>query len=67
MDKCGKFNGIQALSDISLVDKGEEKNGRFFLYPTTNIFNFILLDQIDGRMWQVSWGREKDRKVLLIE
>ncbi|MBB1643876.1 hypothetical protein [Sphingobacterium sp. UME9] len=66
-DTSGKNRSVSTLSDISLVDKDEEKNGRFFLYPTTNIFNFILLDQIDGRMWQVSWGREKDKKVLLIE
>ena len=54
------------LSDISRVDKEEEKNGRFFLYPTTNIYNFILLDQIDGRTWQVQWGKEGERAVLRI-
>lgn len=54
------------LSDISRVDKEEEKNGRFFLYPTTNIYNFILLDQIDGRAWQVQWGKEGERAVLPI-
>ena len=44
-----------------------ERNGRFFLYPTTNIYNFILLDQIDGRTWQVQWSIEKsDRMVLRI-
>jgi len=44
-----------------------ERNGRFFLYPTTNIYNFILLDQIDGRTWQVQWNTEKsDRMVLRI-
>lgn len=54
------------LSDIPRVTKDEEKNGRFFLYPTTNIYNFILLDQIDGRTWQVQWGKEKERMVLRI-
>ena len=54
------------LSDISLVNKDEEKNGRFFLYPTTNIYNFILLDQIDGRAWQVQWGKEGERLVIRI-
>jgi hypothetical protein len=54
------------LSDISLVNKDEEKNGRFFLYPTTNTYNFILLDQIDGRAWQVQWGKEEDRAVIRI-
>jgi hypothetical protein len=55
------------LSDISRVDKDAEKNGRFFLYPTTNIYNFILLDQIDGRTWQVQWSTEpKERMVIRI-
>lgn len=54
------------LSDISRVNKEEEKNGRFFLYPTTNIYNFILLDQIDGRAWQVQWGKESERMVIPI-
>jgi hypothetical protein len=54
------------LSDISRVNKDEEKNGRFFLYPTSNINNFILLDQIDGRVWQVQWGKEADRMVIQI-
>ncbi|MEJ4087646.1 hypothetical protein [Galbibacter orientalis] len=56
-----------SLSDIPLVNKEDEKNGRFFLYPTTNIYNFILLDQIDGRTWQVQWStEEKNRMVLRI-
>ncbi len=54
------------LSGISRVNKDEEKNGRFFLYPTTNIYNFILLDQIDGRAWQVQWGKEGERMVIPI-
>jgi len=54
------------LSYISMVNKDEEKNGRFFLYPTTNIYNFILLDQIDGRAWQVQWGKEEERAVIRI-
>jgi hypothetical protein len=52
------------LSDISRVTKDEEKNGRFFLYPTTNTFNFILLDQIDGRAWQVQWNFDADKRMV---
>lgn len=62
-----KYRFETTLSDISRVDIAEEKNGRFFLYPTTNAYNFILLDQIDGRAWQVQWSIEKeDRMVILI-
>jgi len=53
------------LSDISLVNKEDERNGRFFLYPTTNIYNFILLDQIDGRAWQVQWSAEEKNRLVL--
>ncbi|RKR08886.1 hypothetical protein C8C83_0481 [Flavobacterium sp. 90] len=61
-----KSRFVTTLSDISLVNKDEEKNGRFFLYPTTNIYNFILLDKVDGRTWQVQWGKEEDRAVMRI-
>ncbi len=55
------------ISLVSRVSKENEKTGRFFLYPTTNIYNFILLDQIDGRVWQVQWSTEaKDRIVVPI-
>ena len=64
--KGSEYRFETTLSDISRVTKDEEKNGRFFLYPTTNIYNFILLDQIDGRTWQVQWGKEGEREVIRI-
>lgn len=36
--------------------------GRFTLYPTDNMYNFILLDQIDGRCWQVQWNIDSDKR-----
>jgi hypothetical protein len=60
--KDNKFE--TTLSDISLVTKDEEKNGRFFLYPTTNTFNFILLDQVDGRAWQVQWNFDAEKRFV---
>lgn len=45
----------------------EEKPGRFELYPTTNMYNFIMVDKVDGRTWQVQWSFEpEDRMVLQI-
>jgi hypothetical protein len=64
--KGSEYRFETSLSDISRVSKKDEKNGRFFLYPTTNIYNFILLDQIDGRAWQVQWGKEGERAVIPI-
>ena len=62
-----KYRFETTLSDISRVKQDEEKNGRFFLYPTPNIYNFILVDQLDGRVWQVQWSTEaKERTVVPI-
>lgn len=56
------------LSLVYLVSEEDEKNGRFFLYPTTNLYNFILIDQIDGRVWQVQWSiEEKGRMIVPIK
>jgi hypothetical protein len=59
-----KYQFQNTLSDISRVDKDEERNGRFFLYPTPNIYNFILLDQIDGRVWQVQWSTNPNERTV---
>jgi hypothetical protein len=59
-----KYQFESTLSDISRVNKDEERNGRFFLYPTTNIYNFILLDQIDGRVWQVQWSTKVNERMV---
>ena len=56
------------LSLATRVFSQEEVNGRFFLYTTNNMYNFILLDQIDGRVWQVQWSTEaKNRLVIRID
>ncbi len=40
-------------------------HGRFTLYATDNMYNFILLDQIDGRCWQVQWNTEPENRGVL--
>lgn len=51
------------LNPRPLADDG--KPGRFTLYPTQNIYTFLLLDQNNGNSWQVQWGR--DRLILPID
>ena len=43
----------------------EMKYGRFKLYPTSNTYNFLLLDTENGRTWQVQWGFEKDERFVI--
>jgi hypothetical protein len=57
------------LSLVPLVfDEKESIDGRFVLYPTQNIYTFIMIDQIDGRTWQVQWSTDiSGRLVIPIE
>jgi len=32
--------------------------GTFELYPTQNMYQFILLDKVYGRTWHVQWGMD---------
>lgn len=44
------------------------KPGRFTLYPTENMWTFLMLDQIDGTVYQVQWSQEaENRGVVKIE
>ena len=38
--------------------------GRFKLYKTKNMYNFIMVDVIDGRTWQVQWNIDEDKRVV---
>lgn len=59
------YRGEVKLNDKALISSDIEENGRFTLYPTKNMYNFILLDQTDGKMWQVQWSIEEDNRVII--
>lgn len=59
------YRGEVVLSNQALVEGDAAKNGRFTLYPTKNMFNFILLDQKDGRTWQVQWSMEEGNRMVI--
>ena len=58
------FEGELSLNSYSLLYDREEIIGRFTLYPTQNPYNFILLDQIDGRTWKVQWNNDSDKRFM---
>lgn len=53
------------LSNVPRATTEEKKDGRFNLYATSNMFNFLLLDQIDGRVWQVQWSRDGEGNMVI--
>ena len=51
------------IDDTSLLWNYEiEKSGRFDLYPTSNMYTFILMDTETGRTWQIQWSTEASRR-----
>ena len=53
------------LSKSERVDENKKKDGRFTLYATQNMYNFLLLDQIDGRVWQVQWSTDGENNLVI--
>lgn len=54
------------LDDTPIEQPTSENVGRFTLYPTSNRFNYILLDQFDGRTWQVQYSLDKTENNIRI-
>ena len=52
-------------SMIPFLDTEGEFAGRFELYKTQNMYNFILLDTATGGTWQVQWSTDKDNRGVL--
>ncbi len=46
--------------DLRLDDR--YGSGCFELYPTKNMYQFILIDKTDGRTWHVQWGTEPSKR-----
>lgn len=48
-------NDLTSLFSLSRI-------GTFELYPTKNMYQFILLDTVRGRQWHVQWGFEDSKR-----
>lgn len=54
------------INDIVLIGSADKKvNGRFTLYPTENMYTFLLLDTFDGRVWQVQWSTKAGNRGII--
>lgn len=57
--------GEVVVSDRDLTFGSNDKAGRFELYPTQNMYNFILLDKKDGTVVQIQWSMNADNRGLV--
>lgn len=64
-DVQGK-NRMESILNPTILAEGKDAIiGRFTLYPTQNSWTFILLDQIDGRAYQVQWSQDEKKRGIV--
>jgi len=51
------------LNDIVLNDS-EQLNGRWKLYPTQNMYQFLLVDVMGGAVIQIQWSTDDNRGIV---
>ena len=70
MESNKRFKEPLNTTDYSLFDEdsGIVDNryaGRFELYPTQNMYTFLLLDTYNGNTWQVQWSMEERKRGIV--
>ena len=60
-------NDKEGSTIINNEDLSWSSGGLFELYPTQNMYQFLLLDKSNGRAWHVQWGmKDKERWIQRI-
>ena len=60
-------NRLEApINYVPLASGDDAIPGRFNLYETQNKWTFILLDEVDGRTWQVQWSTDGKEGIVPI-
>ena len=54
--------GSVTINSDNLAKELDYDPGSFELYPTKNIYQFILIDKTSGNKWHVQWGMESDER-----
>ena len=60
------FAGRLPLNGDVLTPPASAHVGRFSLQATQNIFTFLLLDNDDGRVWQVQWSNDAENRGIRV-
>ncbi len=51
--------------NTDMLANSKKYNGRFKLYNTDNIYNFVMLDRETGKTYQVQWSFEPEKRMVL--
>lgn len=57
-------DGFSININYGIIDDSKSHNGRFELYPTKNMYTFIMIDTYSGDLYQVQWSTKKDKRFV---
>ena len=52
------------IANFAAVNESAGWNGRFEMYPTNNMYNFLMIDTETGQVYQVQWGTEYNKRFV---
>lgn len=58
-------HGEWVVNDMDLTFGSNMIPGRFELYPTHNMYNFLLLDKSTGLVAQIQWSMDEESRGLI--
>lgn len=65
LDRDKEFITVLNDGDLTYGFSIGNHNGRFELYPTQNMYQFLLLDTNFGSMWHVQWGLDSKKRWIV--
>ena len=61
----GQYRYETFLNMTPLAIGNDAKPGRFTLYPTENMWTFLMLDQLEGTVYQVQWSQDVEKRGIM--
>ena len=52
------------IDNFAAVSEKDGWNGRFEMYPTNNMYNFLMIDTETGQVYQVQWSTEYSKRFV---
>ena len=65
LESGNRFENVVNSEHLINYNHDEVINGRFEITPTENFYNFLLLDKINGRVWQCQWNFDVDKNFII--
>lgn len=57
---------LWSSEELANYDESENVIGRYKLYPTQNIWTFLMQDVVGGKTYQVQWSFDPENRIVFL-